>query len=205
MVRASIEAQPPQAGSPEGCNPFGRGLGVSPRTSYYSPFLKGRGSGGWCTPLLRRSPESRECSRTRPHPRLLRRSTPRKDGVVRGLRRSRGVPPLSLRVPPASSIWGGSAVPHYGAPSGESRGAQPLWQAVWRMCLHKLILFTTPFLSGRGSGGWSAPLSRRSPESRECSRTRPHPRLLRRSTPRNDCPYFSLCHARLTRAPRRRE
>ncbi len=43
-----------KAGSPEGCNPFGRGLGVSPRTSYYSPFLEGRGLGGWCRGLMQR-------------------------------------------------------------------------------------------------------------------------------------------------------
>ncbi len=39
--------------------------------------------------------------------------------------------------------------------SGESRGRQPLWQEVWRMCLHKLLFLTAPFLPGRGPGGWS--------------------------------------------------
>ena len=32
---------------------------------------------------------------------------------------------------------------------------QPHWQEEWRMCLHKRIIFTSPFLSGRGPGGWS--------------------------------------------------
>ena len=36
---------------------------------------------------------------------------------------------------------------------GESGGARPLWQEVWRMCLHKLIFFSSPFLKGRGPGG----------------------------------------------------
>ena len=36
--------------------------------------------------------------------------------------------------------------------SGESRGVQPPWQEVWRMCLHKQIYFSSPFLSGRGQG-----------------------------------------------------
>ena len=47
---------------------------------------------------------------------------------------------------------------------------QPLWQAVWRMCLHKLILFTTPFLKGRGSGEWSEPQLKRSPRKRRVQR-----------------------------------
>ena len=38
--------------------------------------------------------------------------------------------------------------------SGESRGEHPHWQAVWRMCLHTLHFFTSPFLEGRGPGGW---------------------------------------------------
>ncbi len=37
--------------------------------------------------------------------------------------------------------------------SGESRGEPPLWQVVWRMCLHKLLFFTSPFLEGRGARG----------------------------------------------------
>ena len=40
------------------------------------------------------------------------------------------------------------------------------------MCLHKLLFFTPPFLSGRGLGGWSDPLSRRSSESQQESRGR---------------------------------
>ena len=184
------------------------------------PFLSGRGSGGWSEPLSRRSPKSRECSGTTftpslraaakqsgvgvgtprrvapsarrpPHSRLPRRFTPRKDGAV--VVRSR----TTVRS------------------SGESRGVQPHWQEEWRMCLHKLLFFTSPFLPGRGPGGWSEPLSRRSPKSRECNGTTltpslraaakqsgvgvgtprrvapsarrpPHSRLPRRFTPRKD-------------------
>ena len=37
--------------------------------------------------------------------------------------------------------------------SGESRGVQPLWQAVWRMCLHQLIFFTFPLPGRKGARG----------------------------------------------------
>ena len=149
MVRASIEAQPPQAGSPEGCNPFGRGLGVSPRTSYYSPFLSGRGSGGWSEPQLKRSPRRR----------------------------------------------GGG---------GESRGVQPLWQGSGGVP-QDFLLFPLP--SRKGARGMVLATIEAKPPIAGVQQDAwpPHPRLLRRSTPRKDGPYFSLCHARLTRAPRRRE
>ncbi len=52
-------------------------------------------------------------------------------------------------------------------------GAHPFWQEVWRMCLHKPLLFTAPFLLGRGLGGWSEPLARRSPKLRESRGCRP--------------------------------
>ncbi len=45
--------------------------------------------------------------------------------------------------------------------SGESRGVQPHWQKEWRMCLHKLLFYTPPFLKGRGPGGWCDPALRR--------------------------------------------
>ena len=32
---------------------------------------------------------------------------------------------------------------------------QPLWQEVWRMCLHKPSSLLSPFLLGKGPGGWS--------------------------------------------------
>ena len=72
------------------------------------------------------------------------------------------------RVPPLGRGLGVSRVP-----KGESRGAQPHWQAVWRMCLHKpsSFLYCPPFLEGRGPGGWSEPPLRQQspkPESREC-------------------------------------
>ena len=44
------EPQHMQAGSPEGCNPFGRRYGGCASITYfslYSPFLPGRGPGGW--------------------------------------------------------------------------------------------------------------------------------------------------------------
>ncbi len=62
--------------------------------------------------------------------------------------------------PPSFQEGGqGDGAPHNrsAAPaSGESRGVQPHWQAVWRMCLHNHLLFISPFLEGRGLGGWSA-------------------------------------------------
>ena len=36
---------------------------------------------------------------------------------------------------------------------GESRGAHPLWQAVWRMCLHNLLLFIFPLPGRKGARG----------------------------------------------------
>ena len=51
--------------------------------------------------------------------------------------------------------------------AGESRGGAPLWQEVWRTCLHKPRFFTSPFLEGRGPGGWSEPPSRPSPKSQD--------------------------------------
>ena len=55
MVQAPIEAQPPQAGSPEGCNPTGRRHGGCASITYFSllsPFLPGRGLGGWSEPQI---------------------------------------------------------------------------------------------------------------------------------------------------------
>ena len=52
-----------------------------------------------------------------------------------------------------------------GPASGESREVQPHWQAVWRMCLHNLLLLTCPLPSRKGAGGWSQPsLRQHSPE-----------------------------------------
>ncbi len=52
--------------------------------------------------------------------------------------------------------------------SGESRGVQPLWQEVWRVSL-QLPLFSSPFLPGRGPGGWSEHL----PPNGACSEAKP--------------------------------
>ena len=58
------------------------------------------------------------------------------------------------RCPPARGLGCPSA-----RASGESRGVQPLWQAVWRMCLHQLICFTFPLPSRKGARGMvQAPL-----------------------------------------------
>ena len=70
-------------GSPEGHSLFGRGLGVSPRASISSPFLEGRGPGGWSElPLRTRSPNP--TYRTPPHPRLPRRRLLAMTGVGAG-------------------------------------------------------------------------------------------------------------------------
>ena len=48
------------------------------------------------------------------------------------------------------------------APKGASRGAQPLWQEVWRMCLHKptfcLILPPSSQEGGQGDGAHGRPV-----------------------------------------------
>ena len=50
-------------GSPEGHSLFGRGLGVSLRTSFYFPLPSGRGPGGWSEPPLRPHSRSRSTAR----------------------------------------------------------------------------------------------------------------------------------------------
>ncbi len=105
-----VEATLPEAGV-QRAQPFGRGLGVSPRVLI-------------CSPLPTHPPR----------PRLPRRFTPRNDRA------------------------GGSRRPEGAAPaSGESRGVQPHWQAVWRMCLHILHFCTFPLPERKGVGGWSKP------------------------------------------------
>ncbi len=37
--------------------------------------------------------------------------------------------------------------------AGESRGGAPLWQEVWRMCLHKPLLFSFPLPLRKGARG----------------------------------------------------
>ena len=49
---------------------------------------------------------------------------------------------------------------------GVQRG-QPLWQEVWRMCLHKLLFLTSPFLPGKGPGAWSKHPLKPKPPCRE--------------------------------------
>ena len=39
------------------------------------------------------------------------------------------------------------------APKGESRGVHPLWQAVWRMCLHTLLFSISPSSQCRSKEG----------------------------------------------------
>ncbi len=170
-----------------------------------SPFPSRMGGRGWSKPSLRqlspkqasrgRSPLAGvwgcppECSfappfLAQPHPRLPRRFTPRNDRAG-DRRRPEGAAPAS----------------------GESRGVQSHWQAVWRMCLHILHFCTPPLPFRKGAGGWSKPSLRqlspkqasrgRSPLAGvwgcppECSfappfLAQPHPRLPRRFTPRND-------------------
>ncbi len=151
-----------KAGSPEGCNPFGRGLGVSPSTSYYSPFLPGRGLGGWCARTASGYPQGAPL-------RVL--GVPRApNGESRGVQPhwqgSGGVPQHFLLFPlperkgargmvrtdgqwvPTRGTPTGDGVPR--APNGESRGVQPLWQGSGGVPQHFSL---SPLPSRKGARG----------------------------------------------------
>ncbi len=75
------------AGIQRGAAPLAGGLGVSPRVHNFSPFLPGRGPGGWCDQPLRRS--------------LPTESAARRSLVARGI-----APPHCER---SAALWGGVA------------------------------------------------------------------------------------------------
>ncbi len=136
VLKAGVQRAPPS----------GRGLGVSPRVRYFSPLPSRKGARG----MVRAPIEAQ----------LPQAGSP--EGRTPSGRRYGGCASItySSLFPPSFQEGGqGDGAPHNrsAAPaSGESRGAYPLWQAVWRMCLHNLLLFISPFLPGRGPGGWSA-------------------------------------------------
>ena len=172
----SIEAQPLQAGSPEGRNPTGRRYGGVPRPESGSPegAALWQGSGGVPQSLLYSPLPSRKGARGMVRPIIeaqpLQAGSP--EGRTPSGRRYGGCAsiPSSSLFPPSWRKGARGMVRHHrgearnrGSPaepparaSGESRGVQPHWQAVWRMCLHNLLLIISPFLEGRGLGGWSA-------------------------------------------------
>ena len=84
----------------------------------------------------------------------------------RGIPRISPSPRLPRRFTPRNDRAGDRRRPEGAAPaSGESRGVQPHWQAVWRMCLHDLHFCTSPLPFRKGVGGWSKPSLRQlSPE-----------------------------------------
>ena len=122
------------------------------------PFLKGRGPGGWSGPALRRvqagSPEG--CN-----------PTGRRNGGCASINYVSLLPPSFQE-----GGQGDGAVPYRGEAPNRSRSPEGavLWRGHWG-CPPDLII-TPPFLSGRGLGGWSDPLSRRSSESQQESRGR---------------------------------
>ena len=163
---------PPKRGVQRGATPLPGVWGCPPARLLTPPFLPGRGLGGWCAPLLRRIPPSGEC----------RGAPPRCQG-------SGGVPqhfflfPLPGRKGARGMVRAPIETKTKPPKRGVQRGAAPL-PGVWG-CPPALLLIP-PFLEGRGLGGWCARLLRRIPEFRESSSAPPHPRLLRRTTPRND-------------------
>ncbi len=160
-------------GSPEGHRPNGRSLGVS-----LTPRGESRGA----------PPQWQEVWRMCLHkPSSLLFPLPLRKGA-RGM-----VRPTPAGVWGCAPTQGGSPEGHRPngrslgvsrAPKGESRGAPPQWQEVWRMCLHKpsSLLFPLPLRKGaRGmvrptpAGVWGcAPTQGGSPEGH-----RPNGRSLR--------------------------
>ena len=166
MVRATIETkrdEAPQAGSAEGRSPAARGLGVSPSALIASPFLPGRGLGGWCVPLLRQSAtKSGECR-----------------GVQPRCQGSGGVPQSFNFFPLPPRKWARGMVcaitetkrDRAGSAEGRSPAARGLG-------VSPSALIASPFLEGRGLGGWCVPLLRQhSPKPKYG--TPPDPRLPR--------------------------
>ena len=165
--RWPIRACGPISRSPEGAALW-QGSGGVPQSTYFSPpFLLGRGRGGWCAPPSRRVPSQAGVQRAPPYGRGLGVS-PRAPNFLPPSRKEGGEGDgthAHHSVRPHKRNPEGVAARVRGCPqapaSGESRGEHPLWQEVWRMCLHTLLFLISPFLEGRGTGGWCSRPSRR--------------------------------------------
>ena len=123
---------------------------------FSSPFLSGRGQGDGAHYYRGKAPNR---GRHEAQPRCL-------PATVR---------PLYRAAPWAAAQWVSSALA-----SGESRGVQPPWQEVWRMCLHEPISLLPPSCQEGGQGD-SAHYYRGAAPNRGSAAVRPpHPRLPRR-------------------------
>ena len=147
MHYASLFSPFAKAGSPEGRNPTGRrngGCASITDASLPSPFPKA-GSAEGCNPTGRRNggcASMHYASLPSPFP---------KAGSAEGCNPTGQA--VWEDVPPCTTLL-------YFAPSrkrGVQRGAYPHWQAVWRMCLHRLIFFIFPLPSRKGARGMAPP------------------------------------------------
>ena len=173
-----------QAGSPEGCNLSGRrngGCASINSSSLLSPFLPGRGPGGWSehpapTQGIQRSAALWEGSEGVPQ--RMQAGSPegcnlsgRRNGGCASINSSsllspflpgrmgplRGDGPNTLLQPRESSgappFGRGLRVsPAHARGVKQSRGVQPHWQEEWRMCLHKHHLYFPPSFQEGGQG-----------------------------------------------------
>ena len=133
-----------------GTQPFDSALGPSPSTLSRSPegAALWQGSGG--VPQI-----------------LFLRPLPSRKGAGGMVRATIEAKPRIEEAQKAQPFGRGSRECPPALASGESRGGAPLWQEVWRMCLHKPLLFSFPLPSRKGARGMVRATSAANPRSRE--------------------------------------
>ena len=183
MLRALLEAALPHTGRAEGPSPSAGGLGGPPELLLTTPFLRGRGPGGWSALAMTARAAGRSATARSPTNGACRGARPPLPGVW-------GCPPDLLptsHLPLRKGIRGMVCARNDGARGGATRyRAQPHKRGVQRGlaplpgawgCPPELLLIS-PFLRGRGPGGWSAlamtaraagrPATARSPTNGAC-------------------------------------